>query len=447
LERRVLVVDDDVSVNEALKGFLEYGGYDVSCASTGKDAAEQVTRQSIGVVLLDLRLRKESGLDLLPVLKSIRPEISVIIITAVGTIETAVEAMRLGADNFVSKPIDPKTLLAIVSKGFESRALRVQNLRLERLHAPVFQPLWGQAAAIQQALNLADAVAQRDTSVLLHGETGTGKGFIARRIHDQSPRKSSPFVQLNCAGLQKELTESELFGHERGAFTGAVERKIGLFEAADGGTLLLDEIGEMELGIQAKLLKVLDEKVLRRVGGVSEINTDVRVIAATHRDLSQQVTDGNFREDLFYRLNVFVIEIPPLYCRKEDIIPLASHFLNEFRDKNHCRTFSKEAEELLLSHRWPGNIRELRNAIERAAIICPPESTVLPCHLPPFAVAQSESRPTTAADADRQALEKALQDQHGNLRAAARQLGVSPGTLYRKIKKHRLSVGRNDAAE
>lgn len=437
MDKRVLIVDDDESLSDALKGYLEHVHYQVCQAGNGAAALSTVRREPIGVALLDLRLKKESGLDLIPELKNIRPEMSVIMITAMGSIETAVEAMRLGADNFISKPIDCGGLVAVVAKGFESRALRLRNIHMERLQPPASLPLWGEALSMQKTLELVDAVAGRDTSVLLHGETGTGKGVIARRIHDLSPRKNCPFVELNCAGLQKELTESELFGHERGAFTGAVERKIGLFEAADGGTLLLDEIGEMELGVQSKLLKVLDQKKFRRVGGTVEIESDVRVIAATHRDLSRCVSEGKFREDLFYRLNVFVIELPPLRDRKEDVLPLSLHLLQLFRGQNDCRSISKEAEKVLLQHSWPGNIRELRNAIERAAIVCPPDSPILPKHLPSFLpIDLPDGAPSTADAAERQVLEKALLEQGWNLHAAARQLGVSRGTLYRMIKKH-----------
>lgn len=430
-------MDDDASLTEALRGLLEHGGYQVCAVNCGEAAVSAVCREPIGVALVDLRLKKESGLDLLPKLKSIRPEISVIMITAVGSIETAVEAMRRGADNFVPKPIDPSELLAIVTKGFECRSLRLRNVHLERLQAPAPLPLWGEIPIMRRTLELVDTVAARDTSVLLHGETGTGKGLIARRIHDLSPRKQSPFVELNCAGLQKDLTESELFGHERGAFTGAVERKIGLFEAADGGTLLLDEIGEMELGVQSKLLKVLDQKRFRRIGGLTEVETDVRVIAATHRDLSRSVQEGKFREDLFYRLNVFVIELPALRARKEEILSLALHFLKIFAGPHHCCEFSRETEKVLLEYQWPGNVRELRNAIERAAIVCPPDSPVLPAHLPSsLAENMAVITPATAEAAERLVLEKALIEQAWNLHAAARQLGVSRGTLYRMIKKH-----------
>src|SRR5678815_3689014 len=256
--KRILIVDDDPSLTEALTGLLRHKGFDVSSAATGAAALDHAEHRQTELVLLDLRLGTESGLDILPRLKALRPEMSVIVLTAVGTIETAVEAMRLGADNFVIKPLDPPQLLAVVTKGLDYWALRRRSQRLERLHAPVAAAASTESRAMREALRLADAVAARDTTVLLLGETGTGKGMLARMIHEASARSHEPFVELNCAGLSRELTESELFGHERGAFTGASARKLGLFEVADGGTLLLDEIGEMESTIQAKLLKVLE---------------------------------------------------------------------------------------------------------------------------------------------------------------------------------------------
>jgi two-component system response regulator HydG len=310
----------------------------------------------------------------------------------------------------------------------------------------------GESGAMNEAMRLAETVAARDTTVLLRGETGTGKGLLARLIHNASPRKKEPFVALNCAGLQRELTESELFGHERGAFTGAVERKIGFFEAADGGTLFLDEIGEMDVAVQAKLLNVLEQKRFRRVGGVTEIEADVRLIAATNRNLAKDVEAGRFREDLYYRLNVFTIDLPPLRERREDIVLLAAHFLREFRGAQSPGV-SSAAAEVLLSYGWPGNVRELRNVIERAAILCPPDSEILPEHLPalstlPTIAAESESAagasvtsaPMTLEEVERHFLETVVKSHRGNLQAVARALGISRSTLYRKLKKYSLSV-------
>jgi DNA-binding NtrC family response regulator len=449
---RVLVIDDDPSFLDPAAALLRHAGYDVRSAQTGPAALEIVRREPIELALLDIRLGAESGLDVLPQLKALRPEMSVIVITALGTIENAVEAMRRSADNFIEKPIDPPRFLAIVAKGLEAYQLRRKQMQWERLSAPSQPMVMGEGSALREVLRLAEAVAARDTTVLLRGETGTGKGLLARWIHDASPRKKEPFVALNCAGLQRELTESELFGHERGAFTSAVERKIGLFEAADGGTLFLDEIGEMDPGVQPQVLQVLEEKKFRRLGGVTDINVDVRLIAATNRDLEQDVAAGRFRRDLFHRLNVFALDLPPLRDRREDILPLASHFLREFHGATAAPPrLSAGAEEILLGYDWPGNVRELRNVIERTSILCPPGSELLPAHLPTVGTDFSLSPPTAAKTPDpsftpktleeieRQHLEATLRFHQWNLQATARHLGITRDTLYRKIEKYKLS--------
>lgn len=448
--QRILVIDDHPSFITSATALLAHAGYEVRSAATGQAGLEIVRREPIELTLLDIGLGVESGLDVLPQLKMLRPEMSVVIITALGTIENAVEAMRRGADNFIEKPIDPSRFLAVVAKGLESRQLRCKYLQLERLSAPAQAMILGEGSAMRDVLRLAEAVAGRETTVLLRGETGTGKGLLARLIHDASPRRKEPFVALNCAGLQRELTESELFGHERGAFTGAVERKIGLFEAADGGTLFLDEISEMDMGVQAKLLSVLEQKRFRRLGGVTEIEVDVRLIAATNRDVAKDVAAGRFREDLFYRLNVFTIDLPPLRERREDILPLAWHFLRELQGP---QAISSAAQEILLSYSWPGNVRELRNVIERAAILCPPGSELLPIHLPPLGAevrAPASVTPPigdllaslTMEEVERLYLEAALHAHDWNLEATVRDLGLSRATLYRKIKKYNLSPQR-----
>jgi DNA-binding NtrC family response regulator len=311
---------------------------------------------------------------------------------------------------------------------------------------------------MRDALQLADAVAQRSTTVLLLGETGTGKGMLARWIHERSPRASRPFVELNCAGLQRELTESELFGYERGAFTGATGRKVGLFEAADGGTLFLDEIGEMDLAIQAKLLKVLEQHRFRRIGGVTEIEVDVRILAATHRDLAREAAAGRFRSDLLYRLDVFAIRLPSLRERREEVLPLARRFLAEARGARdgEAGAISDAAARLLEGYGWPGNVRELRNVMERAAILCA-RGEVRPSHLPPLAPAGpataggdrdgggdpdggGDDEDRSLRGAERRFLEATLRANGGNIQATARALGVSRGTLYRKISRYKLAT-------
>lgn len=445
----LLVIDDDVSLRTMLAELLRTQDYQVREAGDGKAGLEAASRESLDLILLDQRLPDTTGLALLPQLKSLQPEAALIVITAGGSIQDAVEAMRLGADNFVQKPIDPKGLFAIAAKGLEAASLRRRSQRFERLAQQAAAVLLGESPELKEALRLAESVAPRETTVLITGPTGSGKGLLARRIHQRSGRAKEPFVELNCAGLSRDLTESELFGHERGAFTGAVEKKLGLFEVADGGTLFLDEIGEMDAAVQAKLLKALEERRFRRVGGVSELRSDVRLIAATHRDLKAEVAAGRFRQDLFFRLNVFAIPLPSLADRPEDILPLAVFFLREFRETpDPGRALSPEAAARLLDYDWPGNVRELRNVMERAGILCPPGSPVLPEHLPPLEAAPAAlgaaggpgETPATLETAEKAFLEQALKNRKGSIRAAARDLGISRGTLYRKARKFGLTL-------
>jgi transcriptional regulator with PAS, ATPase and Fis domain len=300
---------------------------------------------------------------------------------------------------------------------------------------------------MKEALRLAETVAPHETTVVILGETGTGKGLLARHIHECSPRWTKPFVELNCAGLQKELAESELFGHEKGAFTGAAERKLGLFEAAAGGTLFLDEVGELDLGVQAKLLRAIEDKRLRRVGGLQEIAIDVRLLAATHKSLEREVAAARFRRDLFYRLSVFAVRLPALRERPEDILPLARHFLDRY-----CPglALSPAARESLESYPWPGNVRELRNVIERAGILARGERELWPSHLPLPAAWDTlrdlgedpaqRPRPLTIRETERESIEEALCAHRGNVAAAAAQLGVSRGTVYRKARKYNIAL-------
>jgi DNA-binding NtrC family response regulator len=447
---RILIVDDEASIIVAVTGLLRQRSYQVASAETGAAALEVVRSEPIGLTLLDLRLGAEDGLALLPQLKTLRPEMSVIILTGQGTIENAFEALRRGADYFVEKPIRPPSFLTIIEKGLEAYRLRRKNLQLERLTAQAQPIVFREGSAISEALRLAETVAARDTTVLLRGETGTGKELLARLIHDASPRKKEPFVEVNCAGLQRDLLESELFGHERGAFTGAVERKIGLFEAADGGTLFLDEIAGMDMTVQAKLLKVLEQKRFRRLGGVAEVVVDVRLIAATNRDLAEEVAEGRFRQDLLYRLNVFAIDLPPLRERREDILPLAEHFLREFCGAQ-APTIASAAADMLLAYAWPGNVRELKNVIERAAILCPPGSEVQPVHLQqlspsklsdlnPSLVSDPSFTPMTLEEVEREHVKAVLELCNWSVSAAAPMLGISRETLYQKIKKYNLSL-------
>jgi len=433
---RLLVVDDEAPIRQALSDLFTRVGFEVETASGPEAALDSVRTRPVDLVLLDLRLGTASGLDLLPKLKADQPEAAVIVLTALATIETAVEAMRRGADNFLTKPLDPPRLLALVEKGLESRALRTRSARLGRLASRSNRIATSDSAAMRKVQALADAVAPRATTVLLLGETGSGKGMLADSLHQRSTRSAAPFVELNCAGLSKELTESELFGHEKGAFTGATSRKLGLLEAADGGTIFLDEIGEMELAVQAKLLKVLEQGRFRRVGGLAEIGVDVRIIAASHRDLEIAAAEGRFRADLYYRLNVFTIRVPPLRERRDEVIALAQRFLDAER-RGH--RLSEEAIELLEGYGWPGNVRELKNVIERAAILAADGEVVTAEHLPPLAPVAGPIAASLDA-AEKTVVESALRAHQGNILATAKALGVSRGLLYRKIAKFGLKV-------
>lgn len=452
---RVVIVDDDPIVCAMLDRLLGQAGWEVGVAHRGAAATAMLQASAAEVVLLDLHLAHEQGLELLPQLRAIRPEACIVILTAFGTIPLAVEAMRRGADDFIEKPVDPDRLLVVLAKGRESYRLRRLAARVERI-APGEPAVIGESDAMRRLLGLAEAVARRDTTVLLGGETGTGKSLIARFLHQSSPRAAEPWVEVNCAGIQRELAESELFGYEKGAFTGATERKIGLFEAAGGGTVFLDEIGDLDLTTQAKLLHVLEERRFRRVGGLTEVQVDVRLIAATNRSLEEAILAGRFRADLFYRLNTITLEVPPLRDRREDILPLARHFLGELGSAN-ALGISPAAERMLLGYPWPGNVRELRNVMERASILCPPGSSVLPLHLPfgavmpsltattPPGVARTPSHEApvsisaAAAEAEREALQRALRQFEGRHADAARALGVSRATLYRKLRKYGIS--------
>lgn len=450
---RILIVDDDAELCKALTWLFQHAGYTSLCSGSSKDALDILRSEPFELVVLDLRLGTENGLDLLSQIKLVRPEISVIILTAFGTIQNAVQAMRLGADNFAVKPIDPPAFLSIVEKGLECHILRRKKEQFQRL-TPDQPTIVAHSESMRNVLKQAEMVASRDISILFTGETGTGKGLLARYVHSLSNRASEPFVHLNCAGLHRELTESELFGYERGAFTGANQRKIGLFEAAHSGTLFLDEISEMDLAVQAKLLNVLEERRIRRLGGIAEIEVDIRLITATNQQLPELIRQGRFRNDLFYRLSIFTIHIPPLRDRRDDVIPLFLHLLHQFQGSRlYAAGLSEEARRILMNYDWPGNVRELRNTMENATILCPPGSDILPIHLPSLYILKSDSailesekdgrQPSLSAleVSEQRFLEDVLKTNNGNIRAAAQALGISRLTLYRKIKKYRIPIG------
>ncbi|GFE61096.1 sigma-54 dependent transcriptional regulator [Geobacter sp. AOG2] len=370
---KILIIDDENFIRENVERILEDEGFQVCAAASGKEALEIVASDEIDLALLDLNLGIENGIDVLKALKELDPDLLVIIITGYGSVESAVESLKLGAFHYMKKPFKADALRVIVKLALQTQTLKreVRNLKRAGGTLPGRSPMIGTSRLFKELIAQIGEIARRPSTVLISGESGTGKELVARAIHELSDRSEAAFIDINCASIPATLLESELFGHERGAFTNATSRKTGLFEEAQRGTIFLDEIGEMDLAMQAKLLRVLQERTIRRVGGIKDIPIDVRVIAATNRDLNKRIKEGAFREDLFYRLNVFPIHIPPLRERTEDIPALAAYFLDSF-SRAFGRNFlevSSEAVRLMERYAWPGNIRELRNVIERISIM------------------------------------------------------------------------------
>jgi DNA-binding NtrC family response regulator len=444
----LLLVDDDATFREVLSGELERIGFQVSGAGSGEDALRVAAKLEPQVVLLDLQLPDLSGLQVLERLRERSPSSEVIVLTGHGSFDTAIQAIRAGAFDYVAKPCPLDELEIRIHRALETRSLQQRARLLERgLTPPDPAALFvGESRAFRATLALLERVAPSGSSVLVCGETGTGKEMAAKMIHARSPRRDRPFVVVDCGALQEELLQSELFGHERGAFTGADRAKPGLFEVANGGTIFLDEIGEVSPVTQVKLLRVLDTGSFRHVGGTAEIRVDVRVVAATNRDLAALVRQDRFREDLFYRLRTITIDLPPLRERREDVRLLANHFLARLNERyGFSRRTSAEAVELLERYAWPGNVRELLHALESAAIVC--EGTeILPGHLPaavrapgPKPDARSEDPFPSLQDVERAHIERALRATGGHRSRAAKLLGISERSLYRKIEEYRLT--------
>ena len=441
MQARILIVDDDPNITASLVERLEAQGFEIQTAASGQEALEKA-REVPDLILLDLQMPKGDGFFVLKGLERSGIESTVIVITAHGSIQKAVEAMRLGAYDFIEKPFDVALINESIKRGLEHARLKRQKEALEDA-----MPRSGFIASdpcMQPVIDLAKKAARSAATILIFGESGVGKEVLAQQIHAWSPRSDGPFLALNCAALSESLLESELFGHERGAFTGAHARKKGKIELAHRGTLFLDEIGDISAAFQAKLLRVLQERSFERVGGSESIQVDVRVLAATNKDLTALVKDGAFREDLFYRLNVISILLPPLRDRSRDIRGLCEHFALQFaRDaKKSGLTISPEAMAVLAGHAWPGNIRELKNAIERAVVLCDGDE-VLVEDLPPDLVAASEDAPGddfhSRVEAYRKCvLQEALTAMDGNRTKAAQALGLQRTYFMRLIKKHGL---------
>ncbi|MEJ2239582.1 MAG: sigma-54 dependent transcriptional regulator [Gemmatimonadales bacterium] len=447
----IIVVDDEDLIRRWLKESLRANGYSVEDASRGAEALRLAEQTQASVVLLDLRLPDASGLDLLPRFHDIDPDVMVVIITAHGEISTAVEAVKAGAYDFLEKPIDLDKLKIVIEKGLETRRLRRQVAVFREQHRWLFAnvELVGRSTALRGIVEMVEKVAPTDSAILLEGESGVGKDIVARAIHARSKRRDNAFVEINCTALPEHLAESELFGHERGAYTDARERKRGLVELAEGGTLFLDELGDMPLSIQAKLLRFLEDSKIKRIGGTTDISVDSRVIGATNRNLEKMVAEGTFRADLFYRLQVVPIRIPPLRERPEDIAPLAVHFVERLsRDlRREPVVLTTEALDVLEGYDWPGNVRQLMNVLERVMILeATPE--IRPEHLPQeLAGARASvsdhapvfplpSEGLALEDVERDLIEQAMARMNGNVTRAAALLGISRDTLRYRLEKH-----------
>ena len=439
----ILVVDDERSIRVGLRGLLGKEGYDVSIAESGEEALQLIARQSFDVVLTDLRMPGVDGISLLKQIKDRYPETVVVMMTAYGSEKIAVEAMKSGAHDYLVKPFDNEEVKILVRQVLEQCALRREVRHLhERLDAAFrFDKILGTGPAMQRIFDTVKKVAATDLTVLITGESGTGKELVANALHQNSPRKGGSFIKVNCAALARELVESELFGHEKGSFTGAIAAREGKFEAADGGTIFLDEIGDMSMKTQAKVLRVLQEQVTEPVGSTSRVQVDVRVLAATNKDLLAEIRAGRFREDLYFRLNVVDIVVPPLRERGEDILRLARGFLGFFAAAagGRPKVLTAEAEAALSTYAWPGNVRELRNAMERAVILWPGD-LVAAAALPERIAGHAQLRPRVGDDVTLAELERehilAVVERTATLEDAARILGIDASTLWRKRKQY-----------
>ena len=440
---RILVVDDDPLMLDFLKEALLRQGYKVDTAEDGEEALRKVEEEGYDLVITDVKMPGVDGMTVLESVKRDFADTEVVVITAYGTIRNAVEAMKMGAYDYLTKPFSVEEVEVVVQRALERKRLISENIRLKRELEKVqgLRTLVGQSPAMRKVLEMIEMVAPTKATVLIQGESGTGKELVADAIHRLSPRKNGPFVKVNCAAIPESLVESELFGHEKGAFTHAVKRSRGRFEMADGGTLLLDEIGEITPAVQAKLLRVLQDGTFQRVGGEGTLKVDVRVIATTNRDLWKAVQEGKFREDLYYRLQVVPIYIPPLRERKEDIPLLVQHFLKMYgeREGKEGLTVSEKAMDILMDYDWPGNIRELENAVERAVILAKgkvlkPENFFVGSM---FREREPHGEATTLAEMERRLILRTLREEGGNRTRTAQRLGISVRTLRNKLRQYR----------
>ncbi len=447
---KILIAEDEKAQRELLEGFLKKEGFSVEAASNGRQAIEKIERDFFDIAFLDYKMPELDGLQTLREIRKRFPDLPVVMMTAYGTVETAVASMKEGALDYLTKPIDLEELLLIIQKVLERSTLIRENkdLKTRLQERYTFQNIIYGGPKMEEVMGLIARVAPSQATVLIRGESGAGKELIANAIHYASTRSEKPFVKMSCSAIPETLLESELFGHEKGAFTGAIQKRIGRFEEADSGTLFLDEIGELSPSTQVKLLRILQEKEFQRLGSNLNLKTDVRIITATHRNLEEAMRKGLFREDLYYRLNVISIHLPPLRERKEDIPLLIDHFLKKYSELNQkkIQDLSKEVRILLLRHSYPGNVRELENLIERAVVLCRGEVITtqdLPFHLqegPSEKVweisGKTKTLPDSLEEIERDLIVKALHQYQGVQTRAAENLGISERVLRYKIKKY-----------
>jgi two-component system response regulator HydG len=440
---KVLIVDDELIVRESLLGWLRKTGHQVAGAESGTRALGMMSEAPYDLVFLDMKMPDMSGIEVLKRIRADYPDTLVIMITAFGSVESAVEAMKLGANDYLSKPFEPELLAIQVDKLLQQRRLIEENaiLREQMSGCVKFADLIGTSPCMQELFSLTERVAKVESPILIRGETGTGKELIARAIHSQGNQSKGPFIPINCGAFTETLLESELFGHEAGSFTGANRARKGRLEMADGGTLFLDEIGEVPPKMQVDLLRVLQEKRFQRVGGSKEVSVNFRLVSATHRDLAQEIARGTFRQDFYFRLNVIEIQVPPLRARRGDLPILTEHFLERFRNETNKSVtgIQKQALELLESYDWPGNVRELENALERAVVLA--RGSVLTRDDFGFLFrTQCLTAPHSLDDVEREHIEQTLKYCQWNISKSARVLGVNRTTLHNKIKKYDLRV-------
>ena len=459
---KILIIEDERSLRFGLSHALKAVGYEVKSASNGAEGLKLHEKESFDAVVTDLRLPDTDGIEILKAIRNISQDTGVIVMTAFAEIKTAVEAMREGAYDYISKPFDPDELLMVIDRFIKHRDLESENVLLKEKvrECGQFEEIVGAGPAMQQIFDKISVVAKTDSVVIIYGESGTGKELVANAIHNLSPRRDKAFIKINCAAIPDTLLESELFGYEKGAFTGAVQRRKGKFEAADGGTIFLDEIGDMPLSLQSKLLRVVENQTFERLGGNESLTVNVRTIFATGRDLKEEVAAGKFRKDLFYRLNVLPITMPPLRERREDIQLLINHFLSVFGKKIGKTDFviTPAAMDVLLTHDYPGNVRELKHAMEMAVTFCKGniiEPSCLPMEIrgvivcPGSRITALEGLPVTekVKAFERDLIARALEETGGRKKETAKKLGISRGTLWRKLKEHGFPVVDADMAE